>query len=87
MPLFEFVGKVTDEIFRITEPAPQANLLLGTEDIRSVYRRFGNASADHSIIGVYNVDTKRVEWRAVFGLAMGCSSSPWSFVEFPPQLV
>ena len=83
LPSFEFVGKVAGEIFRISESAPQTNLLLGAEDIRSAYRRFGNASANHSIIGVYNVDTKRVEWRAVFGLPMGCSSSPWSFCRIP----
>ena len=83
LPSFEFAGKVAGEIFRISDSAPKTNILLGAEDIRSAYRRFGNASSDHSIIGVYNVDTKRVEWRAVFGLPMGCSSSPWSFCRIP----
>ena len=83
LPSFEFAGKVAGEILRLSDSAPKTNILLGAEDIRSAYRRFGNASSDHSIIGVYNVDTKRVEWRAVFGLPMGCSSSPWSFCRIP----
>ena len=69
LPSFEVAGKVAGEIFLITDLAPKS--------------RFGNASSDHSIIGVYNVDTKRVEWRAGFGLPMGCSSSPWSFCRIP----
>jgi hypothetical protein len=48
-------------------------------NIRNSYRRFGNTSPDHSIIGVYNIDTKRVEWRPVFGIPMGCTSSQWIF--------
>ncbi len=43
----------------------------------------GNTSPDHSIIGVYNIDTKRVEWREVFGIPMVCASSPWNFCRIP----
>jgi len=67
----------------VTESTPATSIILGAEDIRSAYRRFGNASPDHSIIGVYNIDTKRVEWRAVFGIPMGCASSPWNFCRIP----
>jgi hypothetical protein len=41
LPSFEFVGKVTDEIFRLTESTPATRIILGAEDIRRVYRRFG----------------------------------------------
>ena len=71
------------EIFRSKEATLATSIILGAEDIRSAYRRFGNASPDHSIIGVYNIDTKRVEWRAVFGIPMGCYSNPWSFYRIP----
>ena len=54
---FEFVGKVSDEIFRLKDSTPATSITLGAEDIRRAYRRFGNASPDHSIIGVYNIDT------------------------------
>jgi hypothetical protein len=74
---------VAGEIFRSKEATPATSIILGAEDIRGAYRRFGNASPDHSIIGVYNIDTKRVEWRAVFGNPMGCYSSPWSFYRIP----
>ncbi len=83
LPSFEFVSKVAGEIFRLTESTPVTSIILGAEDIRSAYRRFGNASPDHSIIGVYNIDTKRVEWRTVFGIPMGCVSRPWNFCRIP----
>jgi hypothetical protein len=41
LPSFEFVGKVTGEIFRLTESTPATSIILGAEDIRSAYRRFG----------------------------------------------
>jgi hypothetical protein len=41
LPSFEFVGKVAGEIFRLTESTPATSIILGAEDIRSAYRRFG----------------------------------------------
>jgi hypothetical protein len=41
LPSFEFVGKVAGEIFRLTESTPATSIILGAEDIRRAYRRFG----------------------------------------------
>jgi hypothetical protein len=63
-------------------------LLLGLEDLFATYRRFrfGTSTPHATVVGVYNVDTRVVEWRQVKGMLMGLSASPLSFCRIPTAI-
>ena len=87
LPSCELVGTVAGEIVRTTESVPQTNLLLGAEDIRSAYRRFGNGSVDHSSL-VFAMQIPSA-WSGELYSVPRWSAPParGPFAEFPPQLV
>jgi hypothetical protein len=83
MPTFEFIAKVGGHICAKSDDHPEFDLVLGLEDMFAAFRRFGNSSEHASVVAVFNPTTRAVEYRNLYGLPMGNSSSPVQFCRVP----
>jgi len=86
MPNFEFPAKVGAEMAALHAGNPQCGMILGLEDMFAAYRRFGTSTPHATVVGVYNVDAKCVQWFQVKGMPMGLSSAPVAFCRIPAAL-
>jgi hypothetical protein len=88
MPTFEFPARVGFALAENNGGTAPFGLLLGLEDLFAAYRRFryGTSTPHATVVGVYNVDTRVVEWRQVKGMLMGLSASPLSFCRIPTAI-